>query len=301
MRTLALLTLLLSMSACQAPEEGHMKAIIGAVLIDGAGGPPVTNSIVVVAADRIRAAGAAATVPIPAAADKIDGAGRFLVPTLVDVYPRAEASANFTAGHPATAAEARTRVGELAARKAAAIHIWKMEPAIAEAVLETARAAGIPVIGHVAAQADAEWLVSNGASGFVGMIRDTETLDPELLAKLRDLRIFFAPALGTSGAALEISKRNTLRLFQAGVPIALASDGADPLREAELLVEAGLPPLDAIVAATSHGAAALRQPQTGGIQAGKRANLLLLSANPGEDIRNLRRVALRLTDGEWPR
>ena len=133
------------------------------------------------------------------------------------------------------------------------------------------------------------------------MIRDTETLDRGLLARLRDLRIFFAPALGTSGAALEISKRNTLRLFQAGVPIALASDGGDPLREAELLVEAGLPPLDAIVAATSHGAAALRQPQTGGIQAGKSANLLLLSANPGEDIRNLRRVALRLTDGEWQR
>jgi hypothetical protein len=41
--------------------------------------------------------------------------------------------------------------------------------------------------------------------------------------------------------------------------------------------------------------------QTGAIQVGKRANRLLLSANPGEDIRNLRRVALRLTDGEWPR
>src|SRR5438477_10617829 len=112
----AVILLLLSICACRAPEEGHMKAIIGAVLIDGAGGPPITNSIVVVAADRIRAAGAAAIVPIPAAADKIDGAGRFLVPALVDVYPHAEESANFISGHPATAAEARARAGESAAR-----------------------------------------------------------------------------------------------------------------------------------------------------------------------------------------
>ena len=45
----------------------------------------------------------------PERADKIDGAGRFLVPALVDVYARAEGSANFTPGHPATAAEARSR------------------------------------------------------------------------------------------------------------------------------------------------------------------------------------------------
>jgi imidazolonepropionase-like amidohydrolase len=39
--------------------------------------------------------------------------------------------------------------------------------------------------------------------------------------------------------------------------------------------------------------------QTGTVQAGKRADLLLLSANPGEDIRNLRKVALRMSAGAW--
>ena len=38
---------LLCCSACKSPEESHMKAIIGAVLIDGQGGPPVSNSVVV--------------------------------------------------------------------------------------------------------------------------------------------------------------------------------------------------------------------------------------------------------------
>ena len=70
------------------------------------------------------------------------------------------------------------------------------------------------------------------------------------------------------------------------------------MREADQLAAAGIPPLDVIVAATRNGAAALRDPDAGTIQAGKRANLLLLSANPGEDIRSLARVEMRIVNGE---
>ncbi len=257
---LALLVALLATPACKAPEESHSKAILGAVLIDGSGGPPLTSSMVVMAGDRIRGAGRASTIPIPAQADKIDGGGRFLVPALVAVTPNIQGRD--------------------------------------EAAFAKAREAGLPAIGRVATLADAEWMLDHGATGFVGMIRDTETLDPDFLAKLRDLRITCAPALIGAGAGLEIARRNTLRLFQAGVPIALSGEGADPLREAELLAQAGIPPLDVIVAATRNGAAALHDKETGVIQAGRRANLLVLSANPGEDIRNLGRVELRLANGE---
>jgi imidazolonepropionase-like amidohydrolase len=258
-RALLALALLVT-AACTAPEESHSKAILGAVLIDGFGGPPLTNSIVLMAGDRIRGAGPLSTIPIPAQADKINGGGRFLMPGLVNV----------------------------------AANIQGRD----EAAFAKAREAGAPAIGRVTTLSDAQWMLDHGATGFVGMIRDTEALDPDLLAKLRDLRITVAPALSMAGAGLEIAKRNTLRLFQAGVPIALASDGANPLREAELLVEAGIPPLDVIVAATRNGAAALHDADTGAIQPGKRANLLLLSANPGEDIRNLARVEMRIVNGE---
>ena len=84
------------------------------------------------------------------------------------------------------------------------------------------------------------------------------------------------------------------------MPIAVASNGGDAAREPELLVEAGIPSLDIIVAATRNSAGALQKlNQTGTVQAGKRADLLLLSANPGEDIRNLRKVALRMSAGAW--
>uniref|UniRef100_Q02A12 Amidohydrolase n=1 Tax=Solibacter usitatus (strain Ellin6076) TaxID=234267 RepID=Q02A12_SOLUE len=257
-RTVLALALLAS-CACKAPEEGHMKVIIGAVLIDGLGGPPLTNSVVVISGDRIRAAGPASTVPIPAEADKIDGSGRFLVPALVAVAPTIQGQD--------------------------------------EAALTKAREAHQPAIGRAATLSETEWMIDHGASGIVGVIQDTEALDPEFLAKLRDLRITFAPAL--AGGSNEVGKRNTLRLFHAGVPLALAA-GVDPQREMELLVDAGIPPLDAIVAGTRNSAAALQDPQRGTIQPGKLANLLVLSAPPGEDIRNLSRVALRITSGTFP-
>ena len=301
-----LLLLVLAMGACKPPEEPRMRAIIGAVLIDGTGGPPVSDSVVVIASGRINAAGPRTSTLVPAAADKIDGSGKFLVPALIDVCARVDPAVSFTApgGYPDGAIEpadeeaARSRVAELAARKAPAIHLWmddrnhsrpKLQNAIASAVLAAARAASIPVTGHVATQADAEFLTDHGASSFVGMIRDT-AVDPVFVARLRDLRIVVAPALVSVGQAeLETAERNTRTLFAAGVPIAVATLGAAPIvKEAELLSAAGIPALDVLVAATKNGAIALGElREAGTIEAGKRADLVILSRNPGEDVRNL--------------
>jgi imidazolonepropionase-like amidohydrolase len=142
--------------------------------------------------------------------------------------------------------------------------------------------------------------VDHGASGLIGAIRDTEDPDPAFLARMRALRITVAPALANAPQAdLERAGRDARHLFAAGVPIAVASMGHGLDRELELLVAAGLPPLDVVVAATRNGALALHQADRGTIEPEKRASLLVLSANPGEDIANLRKVVLRLADGEW--
>ncbi|MBZ5626536.1 MAG: amidohydrolase family protein, partial [Acidobacteriia bacterium] len=277
-RQAVLALLLLSLFACKLAEEGHVQAIVGAVLIDGAGGPPLTNSVVLVGAGRIRAAGPHSSIPIPAEADKIDGAGKFLVPALVDICDRTDPPGFL---RPATPEEARAQVAELVRRKATVIHIGALPPAVAEGVLESARDAGIPVTGHFSTQAEARFLVDKGASSLVGMIRDTEDLDAGLVSRLRDLRIVVAPSLASAGAGLEIARHNTRRLFQAGVLLAVASEGGDPLHEAEMMVDAGVPPLDVIVAATHNGAMALHQLEDcGTIESGRRADLLLVSANP---------------------
>jgi len=277
------------MSGCQPADEGHSKAIIGAILIDGSGGPPLADSVVIVAKDRIEWTGPRTAAEIPPNADKIDGYGKYLVPAPIDAYQSPDLKAAFTAPgaspagalQPATPDQARQQVAALESRKPAAIHVWpeKMAQPVAEAILEAARNAEIPITGHISTQADARLLVDGGATRLVGMIRDTPDLDDNLVTKMRDLRIVVAPALSADPPS-EIARRNARRLFEAQVPIAVASSGGDMVHEAELLVEAGIPPLDVIVA----------ESRGGGILPGKPADMLLLSANPGQDIGNLRRT-----------
>ena len=57
------------------------------------------------------------------------------------------------------------------------------------------------------------------------------------------------------------------------------------------MVEAGMTPMQAIVAATSAGADYLRLRDTGTLAAGKRADFMVLEANPLDDITNTRRIA----------
>jgi imidazolonepropionase-like amidohydrolase len=292
----ALSFLLLVLSGCKPPEDSHSKAIIGAVLIDGNLGPPRSDSVVVVAEGEIRAAGPRSAVSFPSESSKINGGGRYVVPTPIDICDRSDPDGLVHAANPA---QAREQVEQWASRKATAIHLGEGDQAILQAAAEAARSAGMRVIGHIATVAGARALVDAGATVLVGMFTDTDDPDARLLRNWRDLQIVVAPSLGKAGARLDIARRNTRRLFEAGVPLAVASQGGDAVHEIELLVEAGVPPLDAIVAATHNGAMALGElAQRGTIEPGRRADLLLLSANPGEDVRNLRRVDLKLAAGE---
>src|SRR5687768_13438559 len=65
-------------------QQQPALAIRGATLIDGNGGAPVANSVVVVQGNRITAAGPAARVRIPAGARIIDAAGKYVLPGLID-------------------------------------------------------------------------------------------------------------------------------------------------------------------------------------------------------------------------
>jgi imidazolonepropionase-like amidohydrolase len=99
--------------------------------------------------------------------------------------------------------------------------------------------------------------------------------------------------------ALEQGTRNLKLLADAGVMIAMGTDsGTDEGRwvgyfeqvEMEMMVKAGLTPMQAIVAATGNAATVSRLDHVGTITVGRAADLLVLDANPLLDIRNLRQI-----------
>lgn len=92
------------------------------------------------------------------------------------------------------------------------------------------------------------------------------------------------------------------RLHERGIQLLPGTDdttGFTMHRELELYHQAGIPAADVLRLATSRAAAYLgREHRTGSIEKGKLADLVLLSANPLEDIRAIKRPRLVMKGGE---
>src|SRR4051794_22315346 len=69
-----------------AADPSHTIAIVGATLIDGRGGSPVKDSVVVVRGERIVAAGSRSSVRVPAGAEVFEARGMTLLPGLIDAH-----------------------------------------------------------------------------------------------------------------------------------------------------------------------------------------------------------------------
>ena len=96
------------------------------------------------------------------------------------------------------------------------------------------------------------------------------------------------------------------RMHKAGVPIGAGTDtpigmaipGYSLHNELAFLVRAGLTPLEALKSATIRPAEFLNlENKMGTIEVGKVADLVLLSANPLEDIGNTRKIELVISKG----
>ena len=99
----------------------------------------------------------------------------------------------------------------------------------------------------------------------------------------------------------------TGKLYRSGVPLLVGTDSPEPNvppgfslhQELEMLVESGLTPAAALQAATRNNAAALRMGERlGAIAPGMLADLVLLSANPLDDIRHTRRIESVIRSGK---
>jgi imidazolonepropionase-like amidohydrolase len=105
-----------------------------------------------------------------------------------------------------------------------------------------------------------------------------------------------------------IRERALKQLYDAGVPILLGTDCSMPnvvvgfsvIQELQYLVEIGLTPYQAISTGTSAAASFLGEAgEFGTVTVGKRADLLLVEADPLEDVGNVSKRAGVMVRGQW--
>src|SRR5262249_24452210 len=92
------------------------------------------------------------------------------------------------------------------------------------------------------------------------------------------------------------------RLHRAGIPIVAGTDQSVPghslHREIELYVKAGFSPIDALRSATVVPAQVMgKSADSCTIEVGKRGDLIVLNANPLDDVANTRRLYRVVTGG----
>ncbi len=126
-----------------------------------------------------------------------------------------------------------------------------------------------------------------------------ETVTPDVIAEWRAAIEGATPeAVERARTAYERLERSLRRLHAGGVRLVLCGDtglssqapGFTEHRELEALVQAGLPPLEAIRAATAAGAEVLGLTDRGTLAPSKRADFIVLGSDPLEDIANTRRI-----------
>lgn len=64
----------------------NLKALVGGTLIDGFGGTPIRNSVIIVEGERIKAVGQVGSLEIPAGAEIISTEGMSVLPGLWDMH-----------------------------------------------------------------------------------------------------------------------------------------------------------------------------------------------------------------------
>jgi imidazolonepropionase-like amidohydrolase len=196
-----------------------------------------------------------------------------------------------------------------------------------EAAFAICRKRGFPVMAHAASPEAVQAAARLGAHSVEhGYIMDAESVE-----SLRANGTWYVPTLAIShltpdqasdawekrwveerNLAADLCHRADLaagthracfqQALAAGVKMALGSD-IRPLKEAALLelglwVKAGATPWQALLAATRHAAELCGVGQDlGTIEPGKLADLIVVAADPLDDITNLRRLLLVLKDG----
>ena len=190
-----------------------------------------------------------------------------------------------------------------------------------EAIVDTAADYGLRVAAHAHGTEGMKRAVLAGVASIehgtymsdevMELMKDRGTwyvptiLAGEWVAEKAEIDGFFPELVRPKAAAIGPVIHDTFRrAYEAGVPIVFGTDtGVSPhgdnAREFGLMVEAGMPPMEAIRSATSVAAEFLGiEERYGSIKAGKQADIVAVPGNPLEDIHVMEDVVFVMKAGE---
>jgi len=189
-----------------------------------------------------------------------------------------------------------------------------LSPEEATALVKTAHERGKPVTAHVTSARDLERALDAGVDEIAHMVVDR--LPEELISRMVEAGTRWVPTLELwQGVSRNYSVSHgarsihNLALFvEAGGEVALGTDYAGapnidfdlgmPIHEIEWLQEAGMTPLQIIVAATRNGARSCNmESELGTLEAGKLADVLVVDGDPLADVQALTSARLVLREG----
>jgi imidazolonepropionase-like amidohydrolase len=176
-----------------------------------------------------------------------------------------------------------------------------LSTAAIEAIVETAHASGIPVTAHVTKSDDLERALACGVDDMAHMV--TDRASRSTIRQMVKDGTYWTPtlvALGGEGAS------NLRRFVAAGGKVALGTDAGYlaglriglPMAEMSAMQEAGMTPMQILVAATRNAAEVCRLDGIlGTIEVGKLADLLVIEGNPLHNLKALENVRIVIHGG----
>ena len=349
----------LSFSRGPAGSAGRSIVLVGGTLIDGNGGPPLTDMDVVIRDNRIAAVGPRGTISIPDGAMVLNFQGRTILPGFMNVHahythivsnllswgregvttirnlvsswdefrycktyirqqndpriprvlftgpcldvPGGRAYPYRTNGIWLTSVEdARLQTNFLLDQGVDLIKVYLedgsywgesfavMPPEMLRAIVETAHARRARVTAHVQMLWILEMALDCGVDDIAHSILDQEIPDA-VIARMVQSDTYLVPTLEIygPGSARTMGQANLKRLVDGGVHVALGTDFETGLQtgmpsfEMQYMQDAGITPMQIIVAATKHAAHVCGLgSELGTIEPGKVADIVVVDGDP---------------------
>lgn len=185
----------------------------------------------------------------------------------------------------------------------------------AKALVDTAHERGKPVTVHVTSARDLNRALDAGVDEIAHMVVDE--LSEQLISRMIESGTRWVPTLELWQGVSHIypihygsmAIKNLALFVEAGGEVALGTDYAGapnvnfdlgmPIREIEWMQEAGMTPMQIIVAATKNGARSCNmENELGTLEAGKLADVLVVDGDPLADIHALTSTHLILREGK---